>query len=162
MRSRSSGFQWRDELGAGREGKGERRAAVNKRLWRTDVGELPHYSLACSRDPPPLTAYTYTQRNTHWRGGEAKQSFGVNSWDAWDGCGRFCKEKPEFLKPTKKYVYVSGKHNSCIFWTVWFCRNATCVRMCQSGGLQPWITLLPCGTYGRADKKQLPLWAAFR
>lgn len=63
----------------GRDELGERRVAVNKLLWWTDVGELPHYSLAWSH--AHTHAPTHACCNTQSGEGKAKQPFGVNSWD---------------------------------------------------------------------------------
>lgn len=92
----------------GRDELGERRVAVNKLLWWTDVGELPHYSLAWSH--AHTHAPTHACCNTQSGEGKAKQPFGVNSWDGRDGCGRLYAERPNWEKTIS--VIETGRINT--------------------------------------------------
>lgn len=51
----------------------ERGVAVNKLLWRTDVGELPHYSVAWSHAHTHTRMLKHTHCKTQWGERKAKQ-----------------------------------------------------------------------------------------
>lgn len=111
---------------------------------------LPLSLQSCIHTPTHPHTHTHTYCNTHWRGGEAKQSFGVNSWDGCDSCGSFCTERPKLEKTKKDFQMKSSKHSlyGRVFFTRWFCRNATLTeaRVSYNSGLQAWFILFPCGT----------------
>lgn len=116
-----------------------------------------------------MRTHTHSHTKTYRRGREAKQSFGVNSWDYWDGCGRFYAEKAKISENWME-PWSGGLCSGCfeeLCFTLGFRGPAVLIktRTCEKTGLQDLLRPHPGQRSlfdSEADMKQLLLWVALR